>query len=404
MAKRYVVWIPLILLLTVIVLGEEKARVDYASESLQVKPALAFVQSRRIYQGCPWGDWTRCPEAYGVDPTDRSVKRLAILVSGQLSRLELRSKLHNVVDANKGEFELYAVLLLSRGATKSSNYYNRVDGPIKMEEWTSAEAMRGYLSELFGNITDVYRSRAFHDSALTRQVFYFSVLDSEGRHKLRVAFGLTQDEPQGQFLLNPNFSVPVRETTKQTNQQDMFRNMRKTMILLEDIEVRMRCMMDLVLRIREDAFVLRPWQLKHDPLWSDRVFVTPNCWKAGGFSDSSFLMGRGIASKVMRGLAEEYYLGLAAHYRNPERYIRELVVRNHGQVVWRHVCEWPVLPIIFRMKHFRLHMDLRYQSNMDATRACGAAEYNSSCVFKDVKSVRDRKKWPYYSKRFITWQ
>ena len=394
----------MILVMTLAALYQEAIRVGCTFDrSGQIVEASSRQEGELKLRYCPAGDWTRCPMRFGIDRKDEAVKRLAILVSGQLSRLEISSKLEYLVKSNVEKFELYAVFLLSIGEPKASNYHNRVDGPIKFDDWQDFDRVAADISKYFGRVSKVHRSRVFRDKVVSRQVFYFSVVDTEDRPIVHVAFGLTRDESSRKVLLNPSLSAPTREVSKQENQQDMFRNMRSTMMLLEDIEVRMRLMMDFVLRIREDSFVLRPLLLEYDPTWSDFLFMTPKCWTSGGFSDSIFLMGRAIASKILRGLVEEYYLSLDEHYINPERYVKKLVKRNRGQIIQRHVCEWPVLPVLFQLKGSRLYLHLRYQSYMDAMNACGAASYNGSCVFREAASLSVRKDIQYEEKRFTTW-
>ena len=373
-----------------------------------------FDESAEIYSngwasstGCAWHI---CPEKFGMNHRKGGGrKRVAIVVSGQLSRLELRSKMINLVRENYQRYELYAVFLLQQGKNSSSNYHERSPGPYQSEEWEDMEVLREHVGHIFSGfgwkVSPIhhelsYSGKWYNGDKLTRQVFYF-VLKDQDEVLLRVAFGLTKGEPIGALLLNPDFVPNKDETTKQLNQQDMFRNMRKTMMLLEDIELRMGFFVHLVFRLREDVFVLRPFRFPR-PL--TRVsFVSPNCWTAGGLSDWSFIVGRQLASKVIRGLAEDYYLRIHAHYTNPEHFVRYLARFHRAKIIKLSVCEWPMLPVIFYRNRTDLYMRLRTESRLSAVGGCSLKPYKGSCFWKESPELTKGTRKPYLNDKFTTW-
>ena len=356
--------------------------------------------------GC---SWQLCPERFGLNRQDKDVKRVALLVSGQLSRLELRSKLKNLILENYLHSELYAVFLLQHGEKRASNYHERADGPHDTEEWSDMEALHDHVASMFTSLgwqtsplhQEVsYSGGWYHGDKLTRQVFYFALLE-KGRVVLRVAFGLTHDEPNGALLLNSQFAPTRGEQQKQQNQQSMFRNMRKTMMLLEDIEIRIGTFMDYIFRIREDVFILRPFKFPNE--LSKSVFVTPNCWTAGGFSDWSYIVGRDVASKLMRGFAEDYYLRIESHYKNPEHFVKYLALFHKAHVVKRSVCEWPMLPVIFFMRDGVMNMRLRTESRLSAIGECSIKAGNDTCFWRNSKEIVKGVRKPYSPDEFVTW-
>lgn len=364
------------------------------------KPSLLYPPkiNKTLWENC---SWVECPGAYGIDHQNKSTRRVALFITGQLTRLELRSKLLNMVQQNVDNNELYAVFFLRHGQSKSSNYKNRSPGPFDTTEWNNLTAMATHISDSFPNASTIHVNRTYTRRVLTRQEFFFVLTDGAGKIFLRVAFGLTRDEPMGSLLLNPSFKPRPKQAHKQLNHQDMFRNIRSAMIFLERIEYNIKTYMDFLFRLREDTFVLRPYRIQH--FSSKSLFVSPRCWTAGGFTDVSFLVGRKVASRILRGLAEDYYFRLTSHYVNPEHYLKKLAIHYKSEVVTVNACEWPMIPVIF-IKGFKgeLMMKLRGNSRRSVLNACNTRGIEQCFWHEALEVVRGKAK-PYLDE-FTTWE
>ena len=366
--------------------------------SIENKALLESVQlglNRSLWSNC---SWVQCPEAYGINRFDPSKRRVALFITGQLSRLELRSKMINVVRQNKDTNELYAIFLLKQGQSKSSNYRYRARGPHHTNTWSNLTAMKEHVRSTFPEASTLHARCKYTGTNLTRQEFYFVLTDASGEIFLRVVFGLTHKEPVGDFLLNPRFIPLQKHAHKENNHQDMFRNIRSAMILLEDVEFQLKIYMDYIFRLREDAFVLRPFQLTK--FTSSSMVLTPRCWTVGGFTDVSFVAGRKVASKLLRGLAEDYYFKEQVHYHNPETFLGRLAARYKAQMETVSVCDWPVIPVIFLKSKGMLHMKLRGKSRRWAMLTCNS--FMPNCLWNAAKEIVNGTIKPY-SKNFTTW-
>lgn len=341
--------------------------------------------------------WVDCPSQYGVNLGAKP--KLAIAISGQLTRLELRSKLINLVSVNKHKFELYAIVLLTHGQMAATNYFGRCPGPHDTKKWLQGMVL--YIRETFPGASSIQTTRRYTKGKLTRQVFWFVLLDELQRPYLRVAFALTKDEPMGTVLLNKEFVPPSHRVINEPAQHDMFRNIRKTMILLEQVELRLGVFFDYVFRVREDAFFLRPFRLPDNIRPSE--FYTPACWTAGGYGDVSFVMGREVASGIMRGLAEDYYLRIDKHYKNPEGFVKQLAKVYEANITKVNVCEWPVTPVIFfRGKGDKMMMKLRGQTRRSAMSSCDIWKVKGHCIWRNVSQIVNGAYIPYLPE-FTTW-
>lgn len=301
--------------------------------------------------GCTWA------ECY--ENTNNDKKKLVFLISGQITRLELQSKITNLFDVNKDEFEIILLFLLKQGTSLATNIKTRADSPISTTEWCNTSAIEEWIrNTLFvdDDVGDIVlrqeRNNQLKPTLVTRKNFYTVVRDKTTNDiKYKVNVAITHGEFDGEVLENHRWVNPLgkREVNFFSFAQDSFRNMRKNMIMLEDIELKMKTPVDIVFRLREDTLVHLPYYINKDKI-NTNTFVTPNCWGSGGYNDVNYIMGRGIASKVMRGMAEDYYFRINKHYGNPETHLREIVRYLTSDIIVEHFCDWPMMPVVWKLK------------------------------------------------------
>lgn len=368
--------------------------------------ASPLQQVRPVANTTRWRDcsWARCPRAYGISASNHSQTRYLLFITGQLPRLELKSKFANVVAQNYKEKELYAVFLLKQGQSRSTVYHKRCPGPHDTDAWQNETSMTEYFRRTFPNASGVHLEKTYAQKRLIRQVFYFVILDSSQDIMIRVAFGISHNEPNGDYILNPRFSNPQNLTkSTQLNHQDAFRNIRSAMMLVEQLEDHLGMKMDYIFKLREDAFVLRPFILYDYK--SKSVFVTPKCWEWGGYTDVSFIVGRLVASRVLRGLAEDYYFRMDEHYGNPEVFVKHLALHYKSQIIRVSVCDWPVLPIIYvKGADKNLSMQLRTRSMRVLYWKCIPRKAkNPDCFWLNSTEIRSDARKPYVADQFTNW-
>jgi hypothetical protein len=113
-----------------------------------------------------------------------------------------------------------------------------------------------------------------------------------------------------------------------------------------DTEYEQQQFYDLVMRLRDDSYVLGPWSLSSEKY--SKFFVTAAVAPNHGVNDHNFVVDRAFADEVLRGMTEDYYLNktLARFpWQNPENRIMRLANSKNVVVQTMNVCELPVVPL-----------------------------------------------------------
>lgn len=301
---------------------------------------------KKIEQSCTW------VECY--EPSTKP--KLAIVITGQITRLEIRSKIQNVFNANADDYDITLVFLLKQDKPVSTTVKKRADSPYSTTEWCDTDALKMWIKDkLFVNETlgeIVMRQEAMNrqqmGDVITRKGFYTTVRNDDGSLKYRVALTVSRGEINGEILENKGWKHRMpRERNFFAIAQESFRTMRRNMMILEDIEYKTKTFSDIVFRLREDTLVHLPYKLKGLDIGPNTI-VTPNCWGSGGINDVNYIVGRGIASKVIRGMAEDYYFRITKHYGNPETHLEEIIASLGAKTITQDFCEWPMVPVVWK--------------------------------------------------------
>ena len=313
----------------------------------------------RIQRNCTTSDDVSCiirhhnpqpsePQAPGA--ATAAARSCAVCVVGQLSRLELESKVRHLVKPNLRAGHTIALLLvLSQGTAQYVNSRTRrskkqmeqialVDGPFSLADERQLEA------SVWSQLGSSY-SKAF-TSTPRSSVPRFSVrISFEVNHRYPVDLAWAQRLDKAKRGIESN----LRRQQLHLLQWSHLR----TCMFLVDAEEEGKERFGLVLKLREDTVALQPWLIPSG--WAQHGLTSLRCLTHGGIMDGTFAVGRRWAWAIMEGLAADWYI---YHYavknksipKNPETWLKRVAQMRHVPMQTRPLCELPFVSVRFVSK------------------------------------------------------
>lgn len=276
---------------------------------------------------------------------------IAVCLTGQASRLELESKIKNFVlpNVDRGH-KIHLFISMYKSSDHRVNKFNtdattvpspnmKINGRGNVDiDFLGASIIKKKKDEpkLLYNVTQF--DARFEDST------YEITLDL---HLNRMSFS-SLDKKLAKLGADPGKKIDpiIRETLHMSQ----WVNTRRCMQLVEQQEVAQKVLFDVVVRLRDDAFVFQPMLIPDD---SVNYLTTSKCFTWGGINDVIYIIGRKWASAFLRSFSEEYYLshknlnpGRNSFNGNPEHWALFHALKYqipHRQV---SMCEMPAFPLI----------------------------------------------------------
>lgn len=232
--------------------------------------------------------------------------RIAVCIAGQLSRLEIASKVENILKptAATQPATLHVFLAMEVGKTIYSNLdfgailaqqHNKCGGSQMTEQAARAQLAPWLADARFSEHT-------------TRTID----LSSWKRYR--------RDRPD------------TERVTRLQHHLSQFAHMRTCAQLIEAREVSSRAHYDVVLKLRDNTLAVSPFVIRREH--AAGLARTKRCVEWGGYNDKAMIVPRRFMSGALRAPSEDFFLvrHLGRGIPNSERLLRSVFERNGVQV------------------------------------------------------------------------
>lgn len=280
--------------------------------------------------------------------------KIAFLVTGQLARLELVSKIENIFIANAAAGHIVHVFfLLDHNITEVKQTFWRYDYDNTPYRRMNRQDLKNFVDQRveaagFNSQTQIFTRTRFEYPAQTN----FSVRpnDYPGGIPVTDKIGPTDiDAPM----------VPVEPAlVRWNNNMRWLSGLRECTKWMMKAEYEQKWFYDLVVRLRDDTYAFGPWVLTRERYKG--VFVSTKLGVHFGVNDHNFVVDRYWADPLFRGITEDYYFNETLDlytWGNPERRIFKVATMNVIPLVNTTLCEQPLVPLrgMLNKTHWRLH-------------------------------------------------
>ena len=291
--------------------------------------------------------------------------KVAVCLTGQLLRLEVLSKVRNLIAFNSVYLghEMDVFVLLDNNITDAKQTFWRHD----------------YSSSLYKNMTTKTLQRYFEKHvrlSMSQLKAESSILKLKKRASTPVTIRVVLEPPTQMNYTIRDGKVPVGDKTGPSGDglptvgnfepaAERFQNnmrwmggLRGCMKWVQRTEHAQKAFYDIVIRLRDDSYVLGPWPIlagKHKD-----AFVTAALSPNFGVNDHNFAIDRKWADSVFRGVTEDYYFNETLDmysWPNTERRIYKILSSKNIPIRTADVCEQPVAHLrgMINSTHWRLH-------------------------------------------------
>lgn len=249
----------------------------------------------------------------------RSKQALGVCIVGQLGRLELQSKADHVVIANREEYMVDVALVLDNGkhGLRFVDKHFKENGGGEVEYPTTWEMTRALQGARRVKVRFIEQP----EKPLVRGE-YLS--------------GLDKDKMSSDARLER-----ARIHLRQWSMLDI------CLDVLMEMESEMKARYDVLLKIREDGYVMHDLVVSKTFQKDDQV-VANECDSWLGLNDKGALVGRDVGDAYFRGPLRSYYLyGDQVDWNkttNPETFLYQSLSRQGVQVRSVSASEFPLIP------------------------------------------------------------
>lgn len=282
-----------------------------------------------------------------VIPLVSQTLRIAFCITGQLARLEILSKLKNVIlpNVNLGH-TTHLFLLLD----------DQVDN-VKQTFWKF-----DYSKSLYGRYT-AHKLQSFIDKKL--MTFH---------HHNKVKTWVRLEPPSREYFETfYNESVPVTEKkfsghdgskNNYESAESRFQNnmrwmagLRECAKWVQEKELELGLFYDVVVRLRDDSFAMGSWTFDSRIYLNNLVSLDLGSWR--GINDHNFAIDRKWIDDFLRGLSEDYYLNHTKieFWRNPEQHLLQVAEKYRINTKTINFCNLPLVPLrgLLNRTYWRVH-------------------------------------------------
>lgn len=282
--------------------------------------------------------------------------KIAFCVTGQLARLELLSKIHNIFIPNAA-------------IGHSPHVFIYVDGDVENVRQTYWNY--NYSESVFGRY-DRRDLKAYVDQT-TQKLGYGHLI----RTRTRI-----EPPPRSEFHVI-NDMVPVRakaytghdgprdnyESAESRFQNNMrwMAGLRECVRWMMEVEYKQEWFYDVVVRLRDDSYAMGPWLF--DAQKYVGALVSSKTGTFQGINDHNFAVDRYWADDFLRGLSEDYYFNASLSnepWGNPEHRIYMVATAYNIPLRYTSLCEQPLVPLrgLVNSSYWRIHpLYIRHVTN-----------------------------------------
>lgn len=312
-----------------------------------------------------------------------SPQNIAYCLTGQLGRLELISKLKNIITPNlQLGHSIHLFVLLDNRTDEVKQTFWKYDYSNSLYQDFDSQLMTSYI---IGKLAKVPQAKT--------------------QFKVKVRL---ETPSQDEFQIVDGF-VPVADKVVKTKHHDggdnlkgiepasvRFQNnmrwlggLRECVRWMQHTEYEEKKFFDLVVRLRDDTFALGPWLLSKEVY--SHALTSSSTGNFRGINDHNFVVDRQWADTLLRGFTEDYYFNnslAGVSWGNPEHRIYMLCQVYGVPVQSVSLCEQPLVPVRGRQDthHWLVHPS--YTEPM--LEACQSLENQAR---NDTQSCRCAKTW-----------
>lgn len=298
-------------------------------------------------------------------PQSQPQMKIAICLTGQLMRLEILSKLRNLIAHNHVYLghQLDMFVLLDNDVNEVKQTYWRHDySNMIYRNMTSLSLqmymeknLKGYIKQLRSTNTESISEDEDPPSTVIRVSLASPVQANYTILRGKVPVG-DKSGPVGEGLPTVGDFEPA--AVRFQNNMRWMGGLRSCVKWVQQIEQQQQWFYDIVIRLRDDSFVLGPWVITAQKYQG--AFVTAAVASNFGVNDHNFAVDRRWADSVFRGVTEDYYFNETLDmysWTNTEHRIYKILTSKGIPIRKMDVCEQPVTHLrgMESSSHWRLH-------------------------------------------------
>ena len=257
-----------------------------------------------------------------------SAARFAVCLTGQLPRLELGTKVENLLVANLAAGHDIALFVrLSNESKKSS-------GTI-----SSSHLYTSFAEAQLENFISHHVSTGGNSGNSYAGIFHVSVVYDTTSHP-------TYFEPFKGIIPVDQLNGETDGSKRFTLNFIMLTQVRACMRSVAAHEVQTRAFFDYVIRLRDDSYVFAKWSFQ-PALYAGAISdIKPGSW--GGLNDHTLVVDRLYADVMLRGPVEDYYLNnteTGTHFKSTEGLLMTVAKTMGVPIRILSVCSLPLVTL-----------------------------------------------------------
>lgn len=283
----------------------------------------------------------------GSDKIKNDKKKVAICLTGQLARLELMSKINNIIIPNcKLGNTVHLFILLDSDVADVKQTFWRYDYSETPFSTYDVAKMQAYISKkvLGANLGNLFVSRIRLESPSQNQfevvADFVPVEDKTIAHQ-KTVIGANKDGVEAaadRFQNNLRWMNGLRDCVK----------------WVQGTEQEQGYFYDYVVRLRDDTLAFAPWIFDSKQLKDSLTSLSIGSYR--GINDHNLVVDRKYADVLFRGLTEDYYFNKTNRlvlWGNPEHRIYQVATAYHVNIRSSTICKQPLIPL--RSPHNKTH-------------------------------------------------
>jgi hypothetical protein len=291
--------------------------------------------------------------------------RVAVCLTGQLLRLEVLSKIRNLIAYNSVYLghKMDVFVMLDNNITDAKQTFWREDYSNSIYKNMTTRMLQKYFEK---HVKLSISNLKAESSSLKQKKWSLSpvairvVLEPPTQMNYTIRDGKVpvgdKTGPIGEGLHTVGSFEPAAERFQ--NNMRWLGGLRGCMKWVQRTEHDQKWFYDIVIRLRDDSYVLGPWPIPAEK-YKD-AFVTAALAPNFGVNDHNFAIDRKWADTVFRGVTEDYYFNETLDmysWPNTERRIYKILSSKNIPIRTADVCEQPVAHLrgMINSTYWRLH-------------------------------------------------
>lgn len=277
---------------------------------------------------------------------------IAFCLTGQLARLEIKSKVKNIFTPNARQGNTVHVMV----------YLDDEIHKVKQTFWRYDYSNTPYINYTTEMLADEFYN-LMKEMKIEESVSMWIQLAPPSQEKYEVVAG--KIPVSDKIVRRPLDHTGAGYNDDGIEHADVrFQNNMRWMGALRDctkwvqkLEYEQGFFYDVVVRLREDTYAFGPWII--DDRYRGKL-TSAGTAAFRGINDHNFVVGRLYADDLFRGLTEDYYLNKTLSqemWDNPEGRIYQMATAYNVPIQNNSICQQPLLPLRGRHdeKHWLAH-------------------------------------------------